>query len=453
MKVTLNQLVPPATDIATSNKAARVSAADALPNQLPNRNTEQLAKEQLLAQVVSARKDGTAQLRTLAGNNLISLQTGQPLTSGQLVLLETTKVNGRIELSVQTGASLTNQILKLLVPSNGNLKTIVQNVIKTQSLNNGQVNSNNPQFSPNQTQAPHLTTGSNTTSKGNGLFSFLQSPANVSKVEANPPLTSPSANGGLLNKLSILLNYTSRSPANHPSSPPLPTVHQAQSVTTLLQSLTPTANLRDASNIPPLLQTGQMPPLLKLLLPSLQRTLMQAPVNGEQQQVRDNQLTAMTQLAARLFLGAIRAPSNGNEVELSRSEWIGRFDQSLDSLQVGLSVIREPIKEKERDQENRDEDTVRHIKQWRVRLAFEFEELGLITAFVLLSGNQKMEVQFWTERESTRQVLQRFRQQFDQRLDQAVAPFGIEHLNIDVFEGTPPPSRQNITQHLIDETA
>ena len=185
----------------------------------------------------------------------------------------------------------------------------------------------------------------------------------------------------------------------------------------------------------------------------LQRTVTQAPVNAEQQQARDSQLTAFTQLAARVLLGAIRAPAAGNELELGRSEWIGRFDQSLDTLQVGLSVIRDPVKEKGRDTGEEDQPLTTPVRQWRVRLAFEFDELGFITAFILLSDHQKMEVQFWTERESTRIKLQQFRQQFDQRLEQAVSRFGVENLSVDVFEGTPPRPKRNITQHLIDETA
>lgn len=221
----------------------------------------------------------------------------------------------------------------------------------------------------------------------------------------------------------------------------------------LLSQLPSTSQLRDPSQVPPLLRGGQVPALLKLVLPLLQTTLQQAPVNGQQQQARDAHITAITQLAARILLGAVRSPNNGAEVEVSRNEWITRFDQSLDSLQVELHVIRESKQDNETERDAGQGESGEKVRQWRVRLAFEFEELGLITAFVILNAERKLEVQFWTEQESTRLRLQEFRSRFHTRLETALDSHGVEHLEIGVFEGTPPPSAQRISTHLIDETA
>jgi hypothetical protein len=446
MKVTPYQPLP-TTDIASSNKPARVSAADALPQQLPNRTAEQVVKEQLLAQVVANRKDGLTQLRTLSGGNLVNLTTGQALKTGQLVLLKNTQTSGRTELSVQTGAPLISQILKRLVPAGGNLKNLLQNVMSLQTAARPIANPGNTSNAPTPIQNNLVR------SPATGWFKFLSqsTPPGQTSIDARSGTPTPSkpaqpsvVPSGALSKLTALLGTTASKQDSSNAGANIPPI---------LQALTPTASLRDPSNIPPLLQPGQTPPLLKLVMPMLQRTIMQAPVNAEQQQARDSQLTAFTQLAARVLLGAIRAPAAGNELELGRSEWIGRFDQSLDTLQVGLSVIRDPVKEKGRDTGEEDQPLTTPVRQWRVRLAFEFDELGFITAFILLSDHQKMEVQFWTERESTRIKLQQFRQQFDQRLEQAVSRFGVENLSVDVFEGTPPKPKRNITQHLIDETA
>jgi hypothetical protein len=215
----------------------------------------------------------------------------------------------------------------------------------------------------------------------------------------------------------------------------------------------PTSQLRQPAQIAPLLQPGQTPALLKLVMPLLQINLARVPLNSDQQQQRDAQTTALTQLAARILLGAMRAPNSGNEVEVSRGEWLTRFEQNLDSLQVELNVVRDPVKEREGGDAKTDEEPSGKVRQWRVRLAFEFDELGLITAFVLLSADKKMEVQFWSELDATRVKLEQYKLKFNDQLDQAVTQYGVEQLEIGVFEGTPPPSRQSISSQLIDETA
>lgn len=442
----------PATEKLHSESTA-IQRSDNLPAGDPKQAaTDARARvvERLLAQVLAVRKDGLAQLKTLSNDNVLNLQSHRPLNAGQLVLLEVTQANGKQEVNVQTQTRpLIDQILRLLVPHGGDLKAKV--AIASQiplAVNNA---ATNPQ--------PNLPPPANT-----GLLGLLKQLTQTTAKPAAP--TPPNAPG---------LSSAPGNPAPTNSSilptgnNPAPTAKAAPAVEggitrevgqssdparpSLLQLLTPTAALREPGQISNLLQPGQMPALLKLVLPALRSTLNQAPLNAEQAQARDSQMTALTQVAARALLGALRAPNTGNEVEISRNEWVTRFEQSLDSLQVELNVVREQVREKDRSDQDNDPQAPGKVRQWRVRLAFDFAELGLITAFVLLSAEQKMEVQFWCEQERTRDKLQAFRNNFSQRLDSAVSLYGVEKLDVGVYDGTPPPSRQAIASHLIDETA
>lgn len=432
---------PPPTNVPTTEQLPRVAAPQPLPGELPGRqpSPEQLISQRLLAQVVAQRSDGLAQLRVASNNTLLNLQTNQSVKPGQLVLVETQQVGGQSVLNLQTGLKpMTDQLLRLLLPQNGNLKTLVNQVIQTNTGASAQ-----------------------TSQGGNGLLNLLNPGSAPSKaptaLTTNQPFNTnsqpvlqpqPTSQTNLLQKLTNLVAPRTTAPAQETATPV-----NTNRTPDILSQLLPTAQLKRPEQVAPLLQPGQTPALLKLVMPLLQTNLARAPVNAEQQQQRDVQTNALTQLAARIILGALRAPNTGNEVEVSRGEWITRFEQSLDSLQVELNVVRDQVREKESSEQNGNQDAGGKIRQWRVRLAFEFEELGLITAFVLLSEQQKMEVQFWTERDSTRIKLEQFRTEFNDKLKGAVQNFGVEQLDVGVYEGIPPPSRQNISSHLIDETA
>ena len=449
---------PPVIDKPAADSLPRISAAERVPSELPGRQTSeaQAATERLLAQVVAQRKDGLIQLRTVSGNSLVNLQSQIQVKPGQLILLEKSLSNGRTKLSLQTQLRpLTEQILRLLVPNGGDLRAKFSLAAQLPHLPNS--------LPTTQTVLPNTSQ--------NGLFSFLKQPVGTSQTNSpsasiasqnlasgplsgqasgslnGPPGTSNTQIGNsLLQKLQTFIAPNQNPPAKE-SAPLL------KEPSGLLQSLMSTSQLRQPAQIAPLLQPGQTPALLKLVMPLLQTNLARVPLNSDQQQQRDAQTTALTQLAARILLGAMRAPNSGNEVEVSRGEWLTRFEQNLDSLQVELNVVRDPVKEREGGDAKTEEEPSGKVRQWRVRLAFEFDELGLITAFVLLSADKKMEVQFWSELDATRVKLEQYTLKFNDQLDQAVTQYGVEQLEIGVFEGTPPPSRQSISSQLIDETA
>lgn len=406
--------------------------------------------ERLLVQVVAKREDGLAQLKSLVNGTILNLQTSQVLKPGQLALLETRQTSGLKELTLQTqGRPLIEQILRLLTPHAGSLKAKLSAVTQLpvpseQGITKPGTNANG---------AIQVVTNNRVGSESTNLLNRV--------IQAGSHLDSPTPSqtkqypNPILQGLRALLSRSSEQPSGKAQTNNLPQNTETKDLRpgTLLQSLPSTSSLRNPAQVPPLLQGGQVPALLKLVLPLLQNALQQTPVNSQQQQVRDAHVTAITQLAARILLGAIRGPNNGNEVEVSRNEWITRFDQSLDSLQVELHVIRENKHEDDLDRDAQTGEPGEKVRQWRIRLAFEFDELGLITAFVILNAERKLEVQFWTERETTRQRLQEFRLRFKGRLEAALDPHGVEQLDVGVFEGTPPPSTQRISTHLIDETA
>jgi hypothetical protein len=249
--------------------------------------------------------------------------------------------------------------------------------------------------------------------------------------------TTQTTNGDLLQPLASL--------AGLGKSPTELTQHLAQ----ILKQLPDTAGLRDSSQIANLLTPGASPsPLIKLLLPLLKSVLL-APVTKP---IDQEQLPRLTQLLARAMLAAIRAPGGGQEAEIGRGEWLSRFEHNLDSFQFELGIVKERYEDKHQ-RPGAGSKTDNKVRQWTVRLAFEFEELGLITAFVVLTNNRQLEMNFWTEREDTRAQIEQCRQRFRSRLDQALSPHGIEQLEIGVHEGEPPPSRPQVTTQLVNETA
>ncbi len=405
--------------------------------------------ERLLVQVVSKREDGLAQLRSLVNGTILNLQTTQNLKPGQLALVETRQTSGLKELTLQTqGRPLVEQILRLLAPHAGSLKAKLTEVAQLPTI----AQQANPKATVGTSTVQ--TVGSRPAADPTTWLNQLLRP-DTSGQRPTSAEAKPQAGNPIMQGLRALLSLSQQSGNAKPSGENQPGNPEAKTLGpgTLLQNLPNTSSIRDPAQVPPLLRGGQVPALLKLVLPLLQNTLQQTPVNSQQQQVRDAQLSAITQLAARILLGAVRGPNNGNEVEVSRNEWITRFDQSLDTLQVALHVIRENKHDEHLDRDANKESGGEKVRQWRVRLAFEFDELGLITAFVILNAERKLEVQFWTERASTRERLQQFRLQFRERLQTALDPHGVEQLDIGVFEGTPPPSTQQISTHLIDETA
>ena len=152
------------------------------------------------------------------------------------------------------------------------------------------------------------------------------------------------------------------------------------------------------------------------------------------------------------MLSAIRAPGSGQEAEVGRGEWLSRFEHNLDSFQFELGIVRERYEDaKQRSGDGTKTDN--KVRQWTVRLAFDFEELGLITAFVVLTNNRQLEMNFWTECTDTRIQIEQFKQRFQSRLDLALSPHGIEQLEIGVHEGEPPPSKPQVTTQLVSEVA
>lgn len=399
----------------------------------------------LLAQVLAIRRDGLLQLQSLGDGKITNLQSNQTVQVGQLVLLEVRSSGATKELNLLTqGQALATQILRLLAPHAGNLQSKFAEVTQTTS----------PQARSTDLVGP----GSLPTAKRDsadslsaGLTKLIHS---IGVIPKQLPKGAPIEQGTILQSLKALLSARASTSEQAPRDPST-TTGQVQDTRglNLTSALPLTTQFIEPARINASLQPGQPPALLKLILPLLRGTLQRAPVTAEQAQTRDAQLSAMTQLAARVLLGALRAPNAGNEAEVSRFETLSRFDQSIDSLQIELNVVKENIRDKESNSDGEGEETQPQVKQWRVRLAFEFPELGLITAFILLRAEQQLEVQFWSERPETRSKLEQYQSRFSDKLEQVLSHHGIKTLEVGVFDGTPPPSRQAITSQLVDETA
>ena len=217
----------------------------------------------------------------------------------------------------------------------------------------------------------------------------------------------------------------------------------------LIAGLPESSVLKDSSQIANLLQPNStVSPLLKLVLPLLKSVLMTSPSGQPEQE----QLPKLSQLLARTLLSAIRAPGAGPESELGRGELLSRFENSLDTFQFELGIVRERYSG-EKPQAEDEESTINKVRQWTVRLSFEFEELGLVTAFVVLTNQSQIEMNFWAERDDTRKQIEQQRQQFRSRLDNVLSPHGIERLEIGVHEGDPPPPKSQVTTQLVNEIA
>jgi hypothetical protein len=225
-----------------------------------------------------------------------------------------------------------------------------------------------------------------------------------------------------------------------------------QPLAALLNALPQTQTLREPGQIASLLQPSAQSPLVKLMLPLLKSVLLTPPLNSQEQEKRQELLPRLNQLLARGLLSGIRAPGAGPEAELGRGEWLSRHDNAIDNLQFQLGVVRERSSEEDQNRAPGTEEQ-NQVRRWTVRLAFDFEELGLITTYVVLVDNRALEMNFWAERPATKLKLEAYQQKFHKKVQRVLSEHGIERLAIDVLDGDPPSSKPQVTTQLVNEIA
>ena len=455
--------------------------------------------QRALAQVIS-QESGIAQVKTLPGGQILELQTGQQLRAGQLVVLE--QQAGQIKLDTQPKA-IVEQLLRHLLPHSGGLKSALLSVITTALSGNtalsgqtalsgntalsGQTalsgytalkGTSAPTGSTTQNQnpslSPNVVPGNSATSSGltspgipagtrpSGLNQYLginqllptnstpTAPASLQSQllpllgnalgNAGPNSTGhPDAKLNLLSQVAQMLTANPKQPINQP-------------LAELINGLPQTQSLREPGQIAALLQPNAQSPLVKLMLPLLKSVLLTPPLNNTEQEKRQELLPRLNQLLARGLLSGIRAPGAGPEAELGRGEWLSRHDNAIDNLQFQLGVVRERNPEEDQNQTH-GKEAQGQVRRWTVRLAFDFEELGLITAYVVLVDNRALEMNFWAERPTTKQKLEAYQQKFHKKVQQVLSEHGIERLAIDVLDGDPPSSKPQVTTQLVNEIA
>ena len=438
--------------ITTTSSVSPTSRTASVNQELSNKQAEP-PTQRLLAQVLNTNQEGVTQLKTLPAGQTLQLQTASRLTPGQLVIVELSAGQVRLDSQSQQVAA---QLLRQLLPLSGSLKTALLAAVATALSAQTALSSTTTLNAAaaagtasnlGQTIANHqsLLAGGATLPAG------LRPPSQGVSTATQPIIPGDLAqllqkNGtGKLASHDLLQQLASTvSPGSGKAATEL-----TQQLSQILKQLPDSATLRDSGQIANLLAPGaSQNALIKLLLPLL-KSVLQTPINKP---VDQDQLPKLSQLLARAMLSAIRAPGSGQEAEVGRGEWLSRFEHNLDSFQFELGIVRERYEDaKQRSGDGTKTDN--KVRQWTVRLAFDFEELGLITAFVVLTNNRQLEMNFWTECTDTRIQIEQFKQRFQSRLDLALSPHGIEQLEIGVHEGEPPPSKPQVTTQLVSEVA
>ena len=160
-------------------------------------------------------------------------------------------------------------------------------------------------------------------------------------------------------------------------------------------------------------------------------------------------LPALNDTVARLVLAQMRPqlvePDNA---ESRRFELMLRSESSIDGIQISIETT--PLRTEAKEQEQFEEGHAEQEKKWTVRLAFDFPELGPVTAFIMLMGNTRVELQFWATRPATKRLIEDRQRRLTQRLSEQLDEQGINDLTFSVFEGEPAP-RPNVTTELLHE--
>jgi hypothetical protein len=498
MQITPTSPISPTTRVAPDHRE-------------PNSNSAQeAASQRALAQVIR-QESGRTLVKTLPGGQTLELQTSEQLRNGQLVVLE--QKPGQLTLSTQP-KTVADQILRHLLPHSGQLKPALLTVLKTalsqltalsaQTALSGQTALSAQTALSGQTALGAQTALSGQTALGaqiavnreiatglgqqagtinlmtpaNGITEGLLQVLNQARVTAGQSDSAGNAAGQSavtsslesqllpLFKAALSSSGQTASSVSESASQSTNLIQQLgqlftanpkhpinQPLANLLGDLPSTQALTDPAQIASMFQSqATIGSLIKLMLPLLKSVLLTPPTNGQEQERRMELLPKLSQLIARVLLSAVRSPGNGLEAEVGRGEWLTRHDNSLDSLQIELGVVRQRSSDENQEQDQQ-QDQKPQVRRWTVRLSFDFEELGLITAFIILVDNRALEMNFWAEREATRHKIEYYQQQFRQKLNDVLTSHGIERLTIDVHEGDPPPAKPQVTTQLVDEVA
>jgi len=182
------------------------------------------------------------------------------------------------------------------------------------------------------------------------------------------------------------------------------------------------------------------------LLPILKSLLLS---NSNQVDTKTQETGArLTELIARVMLSQMR-PQNRlekEEIDTRRAELLARGENQIDSFHIQFSGPKPREEEWDKDSEYRNQSLTE--RKWTVRLSFDFQELGSITAIIVLSAEKRLEMNFWSERPETLLLINQHRRKFENQLQDKMEAQGIE-LSMAVFEGRAPQQESAIHSQLI----
>jgi len=143
-------------------------------------------------------------------------------------------------------------------------------------------------------------------------------------------------------------------------------------------------------------------------------------------------------------------PLEGDDTDIRRTELLARSDNQIDSFHIQFSAPK-TRNEKENGNKNNENENQRTMeRRWTVRLSFDFQSLGSMTAIIVLSAEKQLEMKFWSERPETLLLINEHRKAFQNQLQEKMASQGIE-LSMEVFKGKAPQQDVAISSSLVDE--